>query len=322
MTNNNIPEEWAFLTSLEQHYGFSHPFFYACRFVEALKMAEEESKPLFIYLHLPDHPHTAPFCTQTLGSDLVVQFLDANFISWGAIANRGEGLHMTNALRVPNFPFCAIIMPLSTSAENNNVAVLQQVEGPVSPAQLVEILQRTIEEQGSAFRAARAADEERRVANRLLREEQDAAYHAALQLDREKERVKESAIDITGEAACQRGKMPKGSSPPAKQPTMKAKRTAGEAQRKETAASHGKDAAMVTQIQIRFPNGERKERSFLCTDKIQSIYRFIDSLDLPGMASYRLISNFPRKVYGLEQMGITLKDAGLHPRASLFIELV
>lgn len=70
------------------------------------------------------------------------------------------------------------------------------MEGPISPAELVEILQRTMEEQGSAFggvrakeeekaRAiARAKEEEKIKADRQLREEQDAAYLAALKIDK------------------------------------------------------------------------------------------------------------------------------------------
>lgn len=70
------------------------------------------------------------------------------------------------------------------------------MEGPISPAELVEILQRTVEEQGLAFGAGRArANEEERIrartkeeeklrADRQLREEQDAAYLAALKIDK------------------------------------------------------------------------------------------------------------------------------------------
>ena len=58
-------------------------------------------------------------------------------------------------------------------------------------------------------------------------------------------------------------------------------------------------------------------------DKVQSIYRYIDSLGLPGVDKYRLVSSFPKRVYSVEEMGMTsLKDAGLHPSASLFIELL
>lgn len=70
-----------------------------------------------------------------------------------------------------------------------------QMEGPMSPAEIVEILQRTMEEQGSAFGGARAEEEKARAivrakeeekikADRQLREEQDAAYLAALKIDK------------------------------------------------------------------------------------------------------------------------------------------
>lgn len=59
-----------------------------------------------------------------------------------------------------------------------------QVEGPVSPEELVNILQKTIKEQGSAFRALRTEEEEKRRANRQLRAEQDAAYLESLKKDK------------------------------------------------------------------------------------------------------------------------------------------
>lgn len=58
------------------------------------------------------------------------------------------------------------------------------MEGPISPAELVEILQRTMEEKGLAFGSARAKQEEKIRADRRLREEQDAAYLASLQIDK------------------------------------------------------------------------------------------------------------------------------------------
>jgi hypothetical protein len=48
----------------------------------------------------------------------------------------------------------------------------------------VETLQRTVEEQGLAFGGARAKQEEKIKADRRLREEQDAAYLASLQIDK------------------------------------------------------------------------------------------------------------------------------------------
>ncbi|KAJ6760757.1 UBIQUITIN-ASSOCIATED (UBA) PROTEIN-RELATED [Salix purpurea] len=201
----NAPEEWTFLSVYEQQYGSTHPLFYACQFMEALKIAEDEHKFMFMYLHSPQHPFTPSFCWGTLGSELVVQFLDANFVCWGALSDRGEGSQMAVTLQPASFPCCAVIAP----AAGNSIAVLQQMEGPISPAELVEILQRTVEEQGLAFgnsrakeeettrekameeerKRARAKEEEKIRADRQLREEQDAAYLSALKIDKEKEKL-------------------------------------------------------------------------------------------------------------------------------------
>ncbi|KZV45708.1 FAS-associated factor 2 [Dorcoceras hygrometricum] len=309
-----VQEEWAFLATFEQQYGASHPFFYACRFANALKMAQEEHKFLFMYIHSPDHPFTPSFCRETLCSEVTVQFLDANFVSWGALASGGEGMHMAAALRAASFPFCAVVAP----ASGDNLAVLQQIEGPVSPGEMVEILQRTLEEQGIEFGSARTKQQEKANSNRRLREEQDAAYLASLQIDREKSRMNNPASSENRVTKQESSKQSSGKSKPLT--TLKPAITMAEASNKQN-TSKTKNSE-VTQILIRFPNGERREHSFLCTDKIKAIYRYIDSLGLEGVANYRLISNFPRKVYGADQKGMTLKDSGLHPKASLFLEIL
>lgn len=349
-----VQEEWGFLTTFEQEYGTEHPFFYACKFMDALKIAKDEHKFLFVYFHSPQHPFTPSFCCETLCCDLVVQFLDANYVCWGALADRGEGLQMATSLRASSFPFCALVAP----APGDSIAVLQQLEGPVSPAELVEILQRTMEEQGLAFGSGRAREQEKLRADRRLREEQDVAYIASLQIDEEKEKLKnimpsqrnskpehvpnksnqekpkqnptqiQSSKQKESTSAVATMQNPSLSQSSKKKDSIFAKATMqnptqlySSKKKEPTNASAGKNAQM-TQIAIRFPNGERREQSFSSTDKIQSIFRYIDSLGLPGIGNYRLISNFPRKVYGVDQMGVTLKDAGLHPKASLFLELL
>ncbi|XP_039129975.1 plant UBX domain-containing protein 10-like [Dioscorea cayenensis subsp. rotundata] len=291
-----VTEEWLFLNLFEQQYGSVHPFFYATRLMEALKMAKDESKFVFIYLHAPEETGTDPFCCNTLRSQLVIEFLDANFVSWGAVANRGEGFEMAFALRASSFPFCAVIAPASCKT----IAVLQQIEGPVSPEELLEILQRTMEEQGSAFRALREAEDETLRRDRQLREEQDAAYLESLKKDKEKDRAWE----------------PKRKAPALKKSSVKQKEVTKDTQ--STAVSR----KTHTKILVRFPNGERREQSFPKTDKIHSIYKYIDSLDIPGIGGYQLISSFPRKVYGHEQLEMTLEEAGLHPNTALFLELI
>lgn len=57
-----------------------------------------------------------------------------------------------------------------------------QIEGPKSPEELLRIIQRVYEESSTVLITARLEAEERRNALRL-REEQDAAYRAALEAD-------------------------------------------------------------------------------------------------------------------------------------------
>ncbi|MQM06576.1 hypothetical protein Taro_039403 [Colocasia esculenta] len=313
------PEEYQFLHTFEQHYGEAHPFFYACSFADALRLAEAESKFVFLYLHDPAHPYTASFCGGTLCLELVTQFLDANFVSWGACATVGEGTRVAQALRAPGFPFCAVVAP----ASGDTFAVLQQVEGPVSPSQLVEILQRASEEQGSAFRSSRTQEEAVRMANRQLREEQDAAYLASLRID-EKEGVRELLIEDADPPPSSAWKKKEISRSPAPAAQRGGRARAGGfsfwGAQKEII--EGRYHPQSCQIMIRFPNGERRQQSFLVTDRIRSIYRFIDSLDMPGLGSYRLIANFPKRVFGDEQLDMPLRDAALHQRATLFLELL
>ncbi|KAL8097940.1 plant UBX domain-containing protein 10-like [Apium graveolens] len=314
-----IQEEWAFLSNYEQQFGTVHPFFYACRFIEALKIAQDEHKFLFMYLHSPDHPFTPSFCRETLCSQVVVQFLDANFVSWGGLVDRGEGLHMAATLRPATSPFCAIVAP----APGDILAVLQQIEGPVSPAELVEILQRTMEEQGSAFGGVKAREEEeRRRVDRRIREEQDNAYLASLQKDQAMENeMMNLKLEDKGKKHVEASSTEKHEQVHKPNSSKKHNNKVTKVTRPHKVSSTNNRDAPLTQILIRFPNGERREKSFFCTEKIGAIYRYIDSLNLPGLGSYKLISSFPKKVYGVDQMQTTLKDAGLHPRASLFLEL-
>lgn len=77
----------------------------------------------------------------------------------------------------------------------------------------------------------------------------------------------------------------------------------------------------VIQVLVRFPTGERKGRRFHNTATIQALYDYVDSLGCVEVESYSLVSNFPRVVYGPEKLSMSLKEAGLHPQASLFVEL-
>ena len=54
---------------------------------------------------------------------------------------------------------------------------------------------------------------------------------------------------------------------------------------------------------------------------MQVLYEYVDSLQTFEAGNYYLVSNLPRVVYGPDKLDLTLNEAGLHPNASLFVEV-
>lgn len=71
---------------------------------------------------------------------------------------------------------------LFISVANTLYINVPKVEGPKSPEEMITVLQRVVEECATSLVAARIEAEER-LNNQRLREEQDAAYRAALEAD-------------------------------------------------------------------------------------------------------------------------------------------
>ncbi|XP_009108223.1 plant UBX domain-containing protein 10 [Brassica rapa] len=316
-------EAMEFIALFDRDYGRNplKPGFVSEGFMDALQLSRSQFKLLFVYLHSPDHPDTPAFCERTLCSEGVVAFLNENFVAWGGSIRSSEGFKMSNSFKASRFPFCAVVMP----AANHRIALLQQVEGPTTPEEMIAILQRVVEDSSSVLVTARVEAEERRT-NLRLREEQDAAYRAALEADQARERQRQEDQErIEREAAEAERKRKEEEEARERAEREAAEREAARVRmRQEKALALGDEPEKgpdVTQVLVRFPNGERKGRRFESNTKIQTLYDYVDSLGVLETEEYSLITNFPRTVYGRDKESMSLKDAGLHPQASLFIEI-
>ncbi|XP_073132953.1 plant UBX domain-containing protein 10 [Henckelia pumila] len=319
--SQSAAEAMEFVSRFERDYGSARPNFLADSFMDALQRSRQEYKLLFVYLHSPDHQDTPVFCENTLCNDVFVAFVNENFVAWGGSVKGSEGFKMSNSLKASRFPFCAVVM----AATNQRIALLQQIEGPKSPEEMVTALQRVLEESAPVLVSARLEAEERRN-NTRLRQEQDAAYQAALEADQARERQrKEEQERLQHEAAEAERKRKEEELARAKALQEAAEREAALAKmREEKSLALGAEPEKgpgVTQVLVRFPSGERKDRRFHSTSTIQSLYDYVDSLGCLEVYSYSLVSNFPRTVYGPDKLALSLKEAGLHPQASLFVEL-
>ncbi|WMV44107.1 hypothetical protein MTR67_037492 [Solanum verrucosum] len=314
-------EAMSFVDSFDRDFGSIRPSFIAEGFMDALQRSRHEFKLLFVYLHSPEHPDTPMFCERTLCNEALVAFINENFVAWGGSIRASEGFKMSNSLKASRFPFCAVVM----AATNQRIALLQQVEGPKSPDELLTALQRVLEESAPVLVSARLEAEERRN-NIRLREEQDAAYLAALEADQARERQRQEEQERQEREAAEAERKRKEEEEARERAAHEAaEREAALAKiREEKLQSLGPEPAKgpdVTQVLVRFPTGERKERRFQCSTTIQSLYDYVDSLGCLEVEKFSLVSNFPRTVYGSEKLSLSLKDAGLHPQASLFVEL-
>ncbi|XP_050376837.1 plant UBX domain-containing protein 10 [Argentina anserina] len=310
-----------FVASFERDYGTRGPNFVGEGFMDALQRSRNSYKLLFVYLHSPEHPDTPAFCERTLCSEPLAAYINENFVSWGGSIRASEGFKMSNSLKASRFPFCAVVM----AATNQRIVLLQQVEGPRSPELMLSELSKVVEESASVLVAARHEAEERRN-NIRLREEQDAAYRAALEADQAREtQRREEQERLEREAAEAERKRKEEEEVREREAREAAEREAERARiRQEKALALGAEPEKgpdVTRVLVRFPAGERKERRFYSTTTIQSLYDYVDSLGCLDVDDYSLVSNFPRVVYGPEKANLNLKEAGLHPQASLFVEL-
>lgn len=77
---------------------------------------------------------------------------------------------------------------VSYSLRFDLISILLQIEGPKTPAETLTLLQRVLEESAPVLVTARL-DAEERSNNMRLREEQDAAYTAALEADQVKQYI-------------------------------------------------------------------------------------------------------------------------------------
>jgi len=310
-----------FLRSFERRYGYYHPEFQAVSFMEAVRRAGQEFKFLFVYLHSAGHMNTPLFCEQTLCNEAVVSFINENFIAWGGDVHSAEGYQMGNSLKASTFPFCAVIM----SSSSMRFGILQQVEGYRSAADLLSMLQKVIEEQ-SALLIANRQEQETRELNCRLRQEQDDAYQLGLQADQERERRQQAEA---GRIERERFE--------ADQKKLQEEKEAAQnlqvaAQKEATLAKHRNNKASalgaepekgpdVTHVAFRLPNGERRERRFKSTTKLQALFDYVESVGIVGTEKFSLVSNFPRKVYGNDNLEATIEEAGLHPSSSLFVQV-
>ncbi|XP_050377305.1 plant UBX domain-containing protein 8 [Argentina anserina] len=156
------------------------------------------------------------------------------------------------------------------------------------------------------------------TAQRMIREQQDDEYLASLQADREKELKAIEEAEARREA--ERQKEEESRRKVEEEQELERQLAAKEATLPQEPASD--DVNAVTLL-VRMPDGSRHGRRFLKTDKLQSLFNFIDIGRRVKPGSYRVVRPFPRRAFSDGESALTLNELGLTSKQeALFLELI
>ncbi|CAG9461836.1 unnamed protein product [Pedinophyceae sp. YPF-701] len=308
----------AFAAAFERDHGDAHPTFSICSCHDAIRRAHREGRFLLVYLHDRNHQACRDFCAGILTHPSVVELVNSRFVFWaGDVSVHRGARQLQSTLRRPRPPYMALLAPSSRS----ELSLAAAVEGLHPVSQIVAEIEAAATQHQYLLQNAREA-RQRHDESRRIREEQDAAFQAALDADRRRAAEAEAAARAEREAAEaaaaaeRRAQEEAAAREASAAQAAEARRLARESLPPEPAAGAGG----VCQIRVRLPSGGNQARRFLASDTVAAVYRWVDCQEgLP--ARYVLVSSFPRKEFergGSE--GMTLEGAGLSPQAALFVQ--
>ncbi|KAI7738280.1 hypothetical protein M8C21_024377, partial [Ambrosia artemisiifolia] len=154
------------------------------------------------------------------------------------------------------------------------------------------------------------------TAQRLIREQQDDEYLAALQADREKELLEQSAKEAAMEE--EKRKEEEARIKLEEEQEVERQLAGKEASLPQEPASDDENAVTLL---VRMPDGSRRGRRFLRTDKLQHLFSFIDVARVVKPGSYRLVRPYPRQAFSDGESNLTLSELGLTSKQeALFLE--
>ncbi len=299
-----------FRESFEAKYGAVHPPFHPGSYHQVLEEAKKELKFLLVYLHCADHQDVDRFCSGTLSSNALVEFVATNgILFWGCSVDTSEGYRVSQALRESTYPFLAVIV-----LRQNRMMVVGRVEGHIEPEPLVQRLEAIVRDNEAYIVAARHEREERSL-NQSIREEQDRAFQETLRQDQEKERKKQEEADRKRREEEERQRLEREE----QERKENIKRMKIELASEIPDEPDEKDAESV-RVLVKLPGGQRLVRRFLKSHSLKYLYYYVfchpESPD-----EFDITTNFPKKVLACrpEQDPVTFEEAGLGTSTMLFV---
>jgi FAS-associated factor 2 len=294
-------------------------------------------KYLLVILSSEEHDDTDKFCHDTLTNPELIDFLNQQqVLVWGGNVRYTEAFQVSNTLQATTYPFLAIIalhQPLnvsgSGSGSSSKMAVIERMEGPVTPANIMRRFESAISRTGPHLNHLRMEREQRELEHRL-RQEQDSAYRASLKIDQEKERKAEQERQQAQLAEQQRIENKRN-----KKLYIKYLVQQFNEEEEQT------ETEKMTKISFRLANGDRVIRKFKATDSLERLYQFVEiypflqeqeqsvgikelptNKDYKHKFSFTIHSPFPRTVYQADSTILIQDEKSLWPSATLIVDTI
>lgn len=273
------------------------PDFWLGSYESALEAVKRDARMLCVVLLSDEHDDTPEFRRSVLTNPELVRVLTENeFIVWGGEirqheAYQGWSSHLPYAcvyihclaasmkLTATTYPFVAFISlqprvrPSSTSPSNPSLAVLSRHSGCTAETLITHIVD-TLLPRMTPFLSRLQAQSRARETDRLLRLEQDNAFHASERADSERilRRRAEEAERVAREEAARRAERDRKSQEEKKKQW-----------RRWAQSQLCDEPSSGVRIGVRLPDGRRAIRRFNESDDLQLLYTFVDGQLYPDV---------------------------------------
>ncbi|KAJ4885515.1 Plant UBX domain-containing protein 8 [Raphanus sativus] len=160
------------------------------------------------------------------------------------------------------------------------------------------------------------------TAQRLIREQQDDEYLASLQADRDRElqSIRDAEARQLEEETARKAFLEQEKKKLEEEKELERQLDAKKASLPKEPQADEENAITLL---VRMPDGTRHGRRFLKSDKLQSLFDFIDIARVVKPNTYRLVRPYPRHAFGDRESESTLNDLGLSSKQeALFLELI
>ncbi|CAI5735984.1 unnamed protein product [Peronospora destructor] len=321
-----------FTYSLRRRYGETvTPRFEHTSFRDAVSTARTASKFLVVYLHSNIHDDADVFCRKAMCTEQMSTYLNNSdcIVSWAGCAQYAEGFGVSLSLGCATFPFLALL-----SCVSRGVNVVEKITANLPANEIIDRLNAAVDRNTQILATARHIHQQRTEAQ-ILREQQDLEYQESLAADRRREQeVRENAereemerLEKEEEERCVEEEARRAEEEEIRrEQEYKAEIETKRVRIADGPKSHvpppGADYKTVV-IKFHLHNGTRLDHIFYAHDTLKMVRDFIDVEFFDRritIRNYELATNFPKKVYSPDLVNVTLTDAGLAPRALMYVQ--